>query len=118
MLLYTESRPGATERSTQKPSNRRDAFARGFALDAHRKSSRALDEPDFQDRRPDQAPRQLGEVAAEVVGDIGEAALSHWLRQAALTEGEEHEIALQIAQKIAAMIGTPWSEVLSAEAAE
>ncbi len=117
MSIYTELRPGATERPTQKPSNCRDAFARGFALNAHPKSRWALDDPDFQDRRADQAPRQLGDVAAEVVGNVGEVALDHWLREAARTEGEEHKVALQIAQEIAAMIGVPWAEVMSEQAA-
>ncbi len=117
MPIYTQSRPGATERSTQKPSNRRAGFARGFALDAHRRSSWALDDPNFEDRRPNEAPRQLGDVAAEVVGNVGEAALAHWLRQVEQTRGEQHLIALQIAQEIAAMIGVPWDEVFSEEAA-
>ena len=112
-------RPPASSRakSTTISEKRRAGFARGLALDAHRRSSWALDEPNFEDRRPDQAPRQLGEVATEVVGDVGEAALDHWLRQVARTRGEEHKVALQIAHEIAEMIGVPWAEVMSEEAA-
>ncbi len=51
------------------------------------------------------------------VGDVGQAALDHWLRETARTRGEEHLIALQIAQEIAQMAGIPWDEVFSEEAA-
>ena len=117
--MRTTFRPPASSRAKSPTisEKRRAGFARGLALDAHRRSSWALDEPDFQDRRPDQAPRRLGEIAAEVVGDVGRAALDHWLREAAQTRGEDHEIALQIAREIAEMIGVPWDEVFSEEAA-
>ena len=117
--MHTTTAPRRSSRPNfpTTPSKRRAGFARGLALDAHRKSSWALDDPDFEDRRPDQAPRQLGNIASEVVGDVGEAALDHWLREAARTEGEEHKNALQIAQKIAAMIGVAWRDVFSEQAA-
>jgi hypothetical protein len=56
-------------------------------------------------------------VAAEVVDDVGRRALDHWLREAARTDGEERETALEIAREIAAMIDVPWEEVMSGEAA-
>jgi hypothetical protein len=117
MFTTTKLRRASRSDSPATSEKRRAGFARGLALDAHRKNAWALHEPDFQDRRPNEAPRQLGDVAAEHVGDVGEAALDHWLREAARTEGEEHKVALQIAQEIAAMIGVPWAEVMSEQAA-
>ena len=117
MHTTTKSHRASQPNSPTISEKTRTGFARRLALDAHRKSAWALDNPDFEDRRPDQAPRRLGEIAAEVVGNVGEAALDHWLREAARTEGEEHKVAIQIAQEIAVMIGTPWSEVLSEQAA-
>ena len=94
------------------------SFARAAVFEEFRgRDARALDQADSPDRRPDQAPSQLGYVAAEVVGNVGQAALDHWLRQAARTRGEEHKVAIQIAQEIAAMIGVPWAEVMSEQAA-
>ena len=118
MRIYTELRPGATKRPAQTRSKNSDAFAEaalGLAFRGH--DLNLAREPDFQDRQPHEQPRRLGDVAAEVVGDVGQLALDHWLREAARIHGEDHEIALQIAQEIAAMIGVPWDEVFSEEAA-
>ena len=94
------------------------SFARAaVSVEFRGRDARALDQADFVDRRPDQAPRRLGDIAAEVVGNVGQAALDHWLREAARTRGEEHQIALQIAREIAEMIGVPWVEVMSEQAA-
>ncbi len=113
MGIYTKPTPGSTEHSTQNYSKHRDAFARSAVLTEFRaRDARALDQADFIDRRPNQA-RHLGDVAADVVGNVGQAALDHWLREAARTRGEEHLVALQIAQEIAAMLGVPWDEVFS-----
>ena len=116
---YTTAAPGATARRNSphhsiRPRNR-------FARAARNKAFRARDlslarEPGFVDRQPDQ-PVRLGDVATEVVADVGQRALRHWLNQAAQAEGEEREVALQIAKEIAAMIGVPWTDVMSGKAA-
>ena len=101
----------------RKSNTRNLQFARGLALDAHPKSRWVYQDPDFTDHAPDVAPERLGTIADCVIADVGQAALDHWLREAARTHGEEHEAALQIAQEIATMIGVPWAEVMSEEAA-
>jgi hypothetical protein len=80
------------------------------------RDARALDQVGFVDRRPCDQPVLLGEVAAEISGDVGRAALHHWLNLAAQADGEEREAALQIAQEIVEMIGVPWADVMSEEA--
>ncbi len=85
-------------------------YARGLTLAAHPKSQWVFQDPEFQDRAPNAQPRRLGDVAAEVVGDVGEAALDHWLREAARAHGEDHEIALQIAREIALKAGLEFPE--------
>ena len=108
MTFYSSSFRKATARAE---------YARGLALDAHPKNGWVFQDPDFRDHAPNQAPVRLDRVAAEVVGDAGQAALDHWLREAARTHGEEHEIALEIAREIAGMIGVPWRDVFSEQAA-
>jgi hypothetical protein len=101
-----------------RKSNRCAAFARSAVLTEFRaRDASALDQGDFEDRRPCDEPVLLGDVAAEVAGDVGRAALDHWLREAARTDGEEHEAALGIAREIAGMIGVPWKEIMSGGAA-
>jgi hypothetical protein len=39
------------------------------------------------------------------------------LREAARTAGPQHEEAIRIAREIAGMIGVPWAETMSGEAA-
>ena len=118
MSIYTQSRPGATKRSAQNLSKHCDAFAKAALGEVFRARDLSLArEPDFQDRAPNAQPRRLGDVAAEVVGNVGQAALDHWLREAARAHGEDHEIALQIAREIAGMIGVQWSDILTGEAA-
>ena len=93
-------------------------YARGAVFREFRpRDARALDFNDFQDRRPCDEPVRLGHVVGEVVADVGRRALDHWLHEAARTDGEEHETALEIAREIAAMIDVPWAEVISGEAA-
>ena len=61
-------------------SKHRTDFAREAAIDAFGpKAIRALDEPDFEDRKPEQLPRHLGQVAAKVINNTGRKALDHWL---------------------------------------
>jgi hypothetical protein len=101
------------ENSTHK-STARTEFAEAALGVAFRGRDLSLArEPDFVDRQPHQRPRRLGNIAAEAVGDVGQAALGHWLRQAARTRGQEREVALQIAREIAEMLGIPWGEVIS-----
>ena len=118
-LSYTKSPKCATAPDNLTTSDKvRASFARSAVSEEFRsRDARALDQADFQDRRPDQAPRQLGDIAADVVGNVGQAALDHWLREAARAHGEDHEIALQIAREIAGMIGVPWCDVMSEQAA-
>ena len=66
-------------------NQRREDFAREAALDAFGHRGRwALDEPDFQDHSPGQGTRHVGEVASEVVNDIG-----RWLAQADKAENDD-----------------------------
>ncbi len=84
-------------------SKHRTDFAREAAIDAFGpKAIRALDEPDFEDRKPERLPRHIGQVAAKVINNTGRKALDHWLGQAARAESaEERKAALEIAGEIA-----------------
>ena len=96
----------------------RGEFAREAVLAEFRpRDGRALFHDGFEDRRPCDKPKRLDHVAAEAVGNIGQAALTHWLQVATRTSGPEHEVAIKIAREIAAMLGVPWAEVMSEEAA-
>jgi hypothetical protein len=108
MNLYNTSFRKATARAE---------YARGFALDAHPKSRWIFQDPGFRDHAPDRPPERLDHIVAEVVGNAGQAALDHWLREAARTTGPEHDEAVRIGCKIAEMIGVSWSDVFSGEAA-
>ena len=117
MSVYTRSRPGATERSTRNLSVSCGSLGRAAVFaDFRPRDARALDQSDFADRRPCDQPVLLGDVVAKVVDDVGRRALDHWLREAARTDGEEHETALKIAREIAGMINVPWAEIMSGEA--
>ena len=97
------------------PSNQnRAAYARQATFKAFGQRARwALDEPDFADRAPDDAPRPIGPIAAKVVEDVGRRALAHWLNQAAKAEtDEEREAALEIARNIARMAGVPHADLI------
>ena len=78
MFIYTHS----TKLSTQpnhhhSASKRRAAFARQAAIAAFGpRAIHALDEPDFEDRKPERAPRHIGQVAAKVTGCSPNAASS------------------------------------------
>ena len=106
-MRTTSTRPASSRaKSPTNSENRRAGFARGLALDAHRKSAWALHEPDFQDRRPDQAPRRLGEIADKIVAETGQKACLHWIDQAARAKTpQERAAALEIAQNIAKSLG-------------
>ena len=110
--------PTLYRKNFRKSNSHDPQFARGFALDAHRKSAWALDELDFQDRAPDEQPRRLGDVAAEAVGDIGETALRHWVSQAAQAENDEdRHAALEIAENIAKALGLTLADFIFGRAA-
>jgi hypothetical protein len=114
MSVYTRLRPGATERPTRNLSLHCGSLGRAAVFaDFHPRDARALDQDGFSDRLPCDRPVALGDVAVEVVGDVGRKALDHWLREAARTDGEEREAALEIAKEIAGMIGVPWAEIMS-----
>lgn len=115
-MTYQNTAP----RATAQPSTtcQRAAFARRAAIDAFGPRARHhLDGPNLKDQRPYGGPIRLGHVAVNVTGNVGQAALDHWLREAASASGEERKVAIEIAREIADMIGVPWSEIMSDEAA-
>ena len=119
MLTYTFWNPSATS-ADRLPSHptKRAAFARAAVFSSFRaRDARAINYNGFQDRRPCDEPVRLGHVVGEVVADAGRRALDHWLHEAACTDGEERETALQIARNIAGMIDVPWDSLFSGEAA-
>ncbi len=85
----------------------RAAYARSAVFAEFRPGdARALDHDGFEDRRPNDGPRHIGEAAAGVVQDVGNRALRHWLAQAAQAETyEDRAVALEIAGEIARLTG-------------
>ncbi len=112
MLIYTHSTTQAKPASRTSSAKHRAAFARDAVFAEFRPGdARALDHDSFTDRRPDQGPRPLGEVAAQVVNDTGEKALRHWLAQAAEADNEQdRSVALEIAHEIARLAGIDLAE--------
>ena len=96
-----------SNRPADLPSFRRVTFAREAAIHAFGPQGvQALDHGDFQDRRPDQAPRLLEQVTVKVARETGQTALRYWLNQAAHAgSDEEREAALEIAGEIARLMG-------------
>ena len=119
MSIYTESRSGATERSTQNSSKCSDAFAKAALGEVFRACDlRLAREPKFVDRRPHERPRRLGEIANKIVDETGENALRRQLDEAAQAETpEERRTALAIAQKIATRMGVPLADFMFGRAA-
>ena len=119
MSLYAQSRPGATERSTPKPSNHSDAFAEAARdLEFRACDLRLAREPDFVDRSPHQRPRRLGEITSKIVDETGEKALRRWLDEAAQAETQEkRRVALETAQQIAKKMGVPLADFIFGRAA-
>ena len=109
MSIYPDTTPSTSRCASYA---REAVYAEFRARDA-----RALDYDGFQDRRPCDDPRRLDHIVAEVVADAGQAALDHWLREAARTTGPEHDEAVRIGCEIAEMIGVSWGDVFSGEAA-
>ncbi len=113
-MLTTTKDPEQANRSVPRTSSakHRAAFARDAVFAEFRPGdARALDHDSFTDRRPDQGPRPLGEVAAQVVNDTGEKALRHWLAQAAGADNEQdRSVALEIAHEIARLAGIDLAE--------
>ncbi len=90
----------------------RAAFAREATIDAFGpRAIRALDEPDFRDRKP------VDELhgAAEPVDGI--QAATHWLSLAASLDGAEAETAYQTADELRRVLGLDWADVIGQEAA-
>ena len=118
-MTTTHARPASSRPDPHTSSPRtRSRYARAVVFSSFRlRDAKAIDFDGFQDRRPSDRPARLGDVAAQVADDVGRRALDHWLREAARTDGEEHETALEIAREIAAMIDVPWAELFSGEAA-
>ncbi len=112
-MSYTTTTARASAPESPTPSDQhRAAFARDAVFAEFRPGdARALDHDSFTDRRPDQGPRPLGEVAAQVVNDTGEKALRHWLAQAAGADNEQdRSVALEIAHEIARLAGIDLAE--------
>ncbi len=107
MNTYTKSASGATAPPENPTPNRRAAFARDAVFEEFRpRDARALGHDGFKDRRPNDSPRHIGEVAAGVVQDVGDRAVRHWLAQAAQAETyEDRAVALEIASEIADLMG-------------
>jgi hypothetical protein len=79
---------------------------------------RAIYQDSFRDRRPEEASRPIGKVAAQVVEDVGHRALAHWLGQAAKADSnEEREAALEIAREIARLAGIRHADFIGRSAA-
>ncbi len=85
----------------------RAAFAREAAINAFGpKAITALDEPDFEDRKPHEGPRHIGEVATKVTKDTGQRALRYWLNQAGRADSDaERQAALRTAHEIGRLTG-------------
>jgi hypothetical protein len=116
-MTTTHARPASSRPNPHTTSPRtRSRYARAAVFSSFRaRDAKALDYDGFQDRPPCDEPIRLDPVAAKVTGDAGQLALDYWLREAVRTDGEEHEVALQIAKEIATMINVPWAEVMSGE---
>ena len=85
----------------------RAAFAREAAINAFgHKAITALDEPDFEDRKPQEGPRHIGEVATKVTKDTGQRALRYWLNQAGRADSDaERQAPLLTAHEIGRLMG-------------
>ena len=93
-------------------------YARGLTIAAHPKSQWVFQDPDFQDRAPNQPPRRLGEIANKVVAETGEKALRHWLDKVAQAGSEqERRAAMETAQNIAKSLGLTLEDFLLGRAA-
>ncbi len=108
MFIYTHS----TKLSTQpnhhhSASKRRAAFARSAVYEEFQPHhARAIDQADFLDRAPDQAPRALGTITTKITHDTNQKSLRYWLNQAGRADSEEErEAALRTAHKIARVAG-------------
>ncbi len=108
MRIYTRAGGQASRPAPDIPSAKhRASFARDAVFTEFRpRDARALGHDGFKDRRPNDGPRHIGEVAAGVVHDVGDRALRHWLAQAAQAETyEDRAVALEIAGEIARLMG-------------
>ena len=112
MPIYTQSKSGATKRSTSNLSDRRKSFARQAAIEAFGpKAAHCLNGSSFADRDPDQPLQDADEIVE------GREAIARWLALAMSTEGEEAEVAYQTADKLRQVLGLEWTEIIGREAA-
>jgi hypothetical protein len=112
MPIYTELRPGATERSTANLSDRRNSFARQAALDAFGpKAVHHLNGSGFVDRKPGDGLEDADEIVE------GRQAIARWLVLAMDSEGEDAEVAYQTANELRQVLDLDWTEIIGREAA-
>ena len=99
------------------PSSRtRSRYARAAVFSSFRpRDARAINHNGFQDRLPSDQPQRLDHIAAKVIGDAGQLALDHWVREAARTTGPQHDEAMRLVRQIASMIDQPLDELFSGE---
>ena len=105
----------ATRPNHPSPSPRtRSRYARAAVFSSFRpRDARAINHNVFQDRLPSDQPQRLDHIAAKVIGDAGQLALDHWVREAARTTGPQHDEAMRIVREFAAMIDQPLDEIFS-----
>ena len=101
--MYTKPVLCASAGNSYPRTHSRAAYARDAVFEEFSpRAARALDYDGFEDRKPHEGPRHIGEVAAKVTNDTGQRALRHWLNQAGRADSdEERQAALKIASKIA-----------------
>ena len=97
----------------------RDEFAReAVRLEFRARDAKALDQADFRDRHPNRGPRRVGEVASEVVNDIGRKAFGHWLAQVDKAENDDtRAAALEVVAEITRVMGLELADVTGRRAA-
>ena len=110
-MSYTNPLSRASLPDPHPNSNRRAAYAReAVRLEFRPQDAKTLDQDDFVDRRPHEAPRRLDEVGVGVVHDSGMKALRRQLIRAAEAENTHSRIvALKAAQKMARVLGVAWA---------
>jgi hypothetical protein len=100
-------------------SKRRAAFAREAVFEEFSpRAARALDYDGFEDHKPHEGPRLIGEVATTVTRQSGTASFRHWLNQAGQANTDEERAAdLRIARNIARAAGVTHADLIGREAA-
>ncbi len=112
-MSYTTTTTRASAPESPTPSDQHPAdFAREATIAAFGgRAIQALDNPNFEDRRPDHGPRSLGKIAAEVTNNTAMKAVRHWLNEAGRADTDEkRQAALEIAHEIARLAGIDLAE--------